>query len=76
MTVDRQLFMAFVDLKKASGRFCQKVISWALRKLGVGEWIVQLVRGMYAETQSHICVNWGYSQEFEVKVSVHQGHRP
>ena len=60
--------MAFVDLEKAFDRVPQKVIWWALRKLGVGEWI-----GMYANAWSHVLVGEGYSEEFEVKVGVHQG---
>ena len=40
--------MAFVDLEKAFDCVPRKVIWWALRKLGVEEWIVQLVQGMYA----------------------------
>ena len=35
-------------------------------------WIVQLVQGMYASEQSHVRVCDGYSEEFEVKVGVHQ----
>ena len=37
------------------------------------EWIVQLVQGMYANARSHVHVGEGYSEEFEVKVGVHQG---
>ena len=37
------------------------------------EWIVQLVQGMYANVWSPVCVGEGYSEGFEVKVSVHQG---
>ena len=50
----------------------QKVIWWALRN-GVEEWIVRLVQGMYANAWSHVLVGEGYSEEFEVKVNVHQG---
>ena len=32
-----------------------------------------LVQGMYATAQSGVCVGEGYSEEFEVKVGVHQG---
>ena len=32
-----------------------------------------MVQGMYANAQSHVCVGEGYNEEFEVKVSVHQG---
>ena len=54
-------------------RVPRKVIWWALRKLGVEEWIVQLVQGMYANALSHVRVGEGYSEEFKVKVGVHQG---
>ena len=65
--------MAFVDLEKAFDRVPRKFIWWALRKLGVEEWIVQLVQGMYANARSRVRVGEGYSEEFEVKVGVHQG---
>ena len=65
--------MAFVDLEKVFDRVPRKVIWWALRKLGVEEWIVRLVQGMYADARSRVHVGEGYSEEFEVKVGVHQG---
>ena len=34
---------------------------------------MRLVQGMYAEARSHVHVGEGYSEEFEVKVGVHQG---
>ena len=43
-----------------------------LRKLGVEEWIVRLVQWMYANARSCVHVGKGYSEEFEVKDSVHQ----
>ena len=48
LAVNKRLYMAFVDLEKAFDRVPRKVIWWALRKLGVEEWIVWLVQGMYA----------------------------
>ena len=65
--------MAFVDLEKAFDRVPRKVIWWALRKLGVEEWIVRLVQGIYANARSRVRVGEGFSKEFEVKVEVHQG---
>ena len=65
--------MAFVDLEKAFDRVPRKVIWWALRKLGVDEWIVRLVLGIYSNARSRVRVGEGYSEEFEVKVGVHQG---
>ena len=73
LAANKRLYMAFVDLEKAFDRVPQKVIWWALRKLGMEEWIVRLVQGMYANVRSHVLVGEGYSEEFEVKVGVHQG---
>ena len=73
LAVNKRLYMAFVDLEKAFDRVPRKVIWWALRKLGVEEWIVQLVQGMYANARSRVRVGEGFSKEFEVKVGVHQG---
>ena len=70
---NKRLYMAFVDLEKAFDRVPRKVIWWALRKLGVDEWIVRLVQGMYSNARSRVRVGVGYSEEFEVKVGVHQG---
>ena len=37
------------------------------------EWIVHLVQGMYSNARNRVHVGEGYSEEFEVKVGVHQG---
>ena len=60
-------------IKRLFDRVRRKVIWWALRKLGVEEWIVRLVQGMYAYARNRVCVGEGFSKEFEVKVGVHQG---
>ena len=73
LAANKRLYMAFVDLEKAFDRVPRKVIWWALRKLGVDEWIVRLVQGMYSNARSRVHVGEGYSEEFEVKVGVHQG---
>ena len=73
LAANKRLYMAFVDLEKAFDRVPRKVIWWVLRKLGVDEWIVRLVQGMYTNTRSSVRVGEGYSEEFEVKVGVHQG---
>ena len=69
LAANKRLYMAFVDLRKAFDGVLRKVIMWALRKLG---WIVRPVQGMHANEQSHVRVCEGYSEEFEVKVSVHE----
>ena len=73
LAANKRLYMAFVVLEKAFDRVPRKVIWWALRKLGVEEWIVRLVQGMYANAPSRVRVGEGYSEEFEVKVGIHQG---
>ena len=40
LAANKRLYMAFVDLEKAFDQVPRKVIWWALRKLGVEEWIV------------------------------------
>ena len=65
---NKRLYMAFIDLEKAFDRVPRKVIWWALRKLGVDEWIVCLVQGMYSNARSRVRVGEGYSEEFEVRL--------
>ena len=48
-----------MDQEKSFDRVPLKVIWWALGKLGVEEWIVPLVQGMYTNAQSHVCVGMG-----------------
>ena len=44
-----------------------------MQKLGIEEWIVQFVQAMHSNTRSKVRVNNTYSDEFGVKVGVHQG---
>ena len=66
------LFFAFVDLEKAFDRVPRSVIWWAMRKLGIDEWIIKIVQAMYANPRSSFRVNNSYSESFDVKVGVHQ----
>ena len=70
---NRKLYFAFVDLEKAFDRVPKKVIWWAMRKHGIEEWIMQFVQAMYKNTRSKVKVSNTYSEEFGVKVGVHQG---
>ena len=70
---NKNLYFAFVDLEKAFDRVPRKVIWWAMRKLGIEEWIVKFVQAMYTNTKSKVRVNDSYTDEFDVKVGVHQG---
>ena len=59
LAANKRLYKDFVDLEKASDRVPRKVIWWVLRKLGVDEWIVRLVQGVYSCARSHVCVGEG-----------------
>ena len=69
----KDLYFAFVDLEKAFDRIPRKVVWWAMRKLGVEEWLVKVVQAMYEFPRSSVRVNGNFSKEFPVKVGVHQG---
>ena len=61
LAANKRLYMASLDLEKVFDRVPRKVIWWALRKLDVEEWIVQLVQGMYADARNRVHVGEGYS---------------
>jgi len=42
----KKLCFGFVDLEKAFDRVPREVISWAMHKLGVEEWLVSAVMSM------------------------------
>ena len=73
LAANQPLYMAFVDLEKAFDRVPRRVIWWAMRKLGVEEWLIRTVQSMYEDARSRVRVGDDYSDEFEVKVGVHQG---
>ena len=60
-------------LEKAFDRVPRDVIWWAMRKLGIDEWLVRLVQSMYKDVRSRVRVGDVYSEEFGVGVGVHQG---
>ena len=69
----KDIFFAFVDLEKAFDRIPRKVIWWAMRSLGVSEWIVQTVQAMYDAPRSRVRLNGNSSEIFNINVGVHQG---
>jgi len=69
----KKLFFGFVDLEKAFDRVPRKVMTWALRTLGVEEWLIRVVMAMYERARTAVRTKDGNSGEFEVKVGVHQG---
>jgi hypothetical protein len=70
---NKRLYLSFVDLEKAFDRVPRRVVEWALRKEGVDEWLIKAVMYTYFEAKTAVKVGHGVSEEFEVKVGVHQG---
>ena len=59
LAANKPLYMAFVDLEKAFDRVPRDVIWWAMRKLGIDEWLVHLVQSMYKDVRSRVRVAMG-----------------
>ena len=73
IAANKPLYFAFVDLEKAFDRVPRKVLWWALRSVGVEEWAIRVIQGLYNNARSRVRVNGQYSEEFGVGVGVHQG---
>ena len=71
--VDKKLYICFVDMEKAFDRVPRRVVEWSLRKKGLPERLVCAVMSLYDEAKTRIRVGSGLSDEFAVKVGVHQG---
>ena len=69
----KRLCFGFVDLEKAFGGVPREVISWAMRELVVGEWLVSAVVSMYAGARAVVRTVCGNSRGFEVGVGMRQG---
>ncbi len=66
-------YWTFVDMEKAFDRVPREVVYWSLRKKGVSEKIVRLVRSMYVDAKTAVRIGTGTTGGFEIRVGVHQG---
>ncbi len=69
----KMLYHVFVDLEEAFDRVPREVIAWALRRLMVPERLIKLVMELYKNSTSKVKALAGISEEFSIKVGVHQG---
>ena len=67
------MYMCFVDLEKALNRVPRRVMEWAMREKGLPEILVKAVMSLYEGAETNVRVGSGLSEEFSVKVGVHQG---
>jgi len=66
-------YFGFVDLEKAFHRVPREVIRWAMRNLGVEEWLVSAVMSMYTGAKTVVRTVYGNSSSSEVNIGMHQG---
>ena len=62
-----------MDLEKEFDRDPREVVRWALRKLGVDEWLRRTVMALYTEAYTVVRTDAGPSDSYEVKVGLHKG---
>ena len=62
-----------MDLDKAFDGVPREVVRWALRKLGVDEWLIRTVMAFYTEDCTVVRTDAGLCESFEVKVGLLQG---
>ena len=70
---NRKLYWCFVDLEKAFDRVPREVVYWSLRKRGVPERLIRMVKSLYEGARTVVRTKYGKTDSFEVKVGVHQG---
>ena len=70
---NRKVYMGFVDLEKAYDRIPREVVYWCLRKRGVPEKLISIVKMMYEGSETTVRTPYGKTSPFRVNVGVHQG---
>ena len=61
-----------MDLEKEFDRIPRGVARWALRKLGVDEWLIRTLMALYTEACTVVRTDDRLSESFEVKVGLYQ----
>jgi hypothetical protein len=69
----RDLYMVFIDLEKAFDRVPRDLIWTALHEQKIPEVYVKMLQDMYENSRTKIRCAAGTSEEFNIKVGVHQG---
>ncbi|KAK3525280.1 hypothetical protein QTP86_024914 [Hemibagrus guttatus] len=69
----RELHCVFVDLEKAYDRVPREELWYCMRKSGVAEKYVKVVKDMYERSRTVVRCAVGQTEEFKVEVGLHQG---
>ena len=62
ININKTLYMVFVDLGRALDRVPRFVIWWALRRIGLGEWLTWLIQSICENVRSRECVACNLSE--------------
>ena len=69
----QDLHMVFVDLEKAYDTVPRDLIWYCLRKRGVPEVYVELIRDMYRNCTTSVNTSAGTTEAVRIEVGLHQG---
>ena len=69
----KELHVVFVDLEKTYDRVPRELIWNSLRRKGVPEAYINIIRDMYAGCKTSIMTSAGKTKEIEIEVGLHQG---
>jgi len=69
----KNVFFGFGDLEKVFDRVLRGVISWAMHRLGVKEWLISAVMSMHTGAKTVVRTVYGNSKCSEVKVGMPKG---
>ena len=67
------LHAVFVDLEKAYDRVPRELIWYSLRRNGVSEAYINIVRDMYAGCKTSVMTSAGKTKGIEIEVGLHKG---
>ena len=69
----KELHAVFVDLEKAFDRVPRELIWYSLRRKGVPEANINIIRNMYAGCKTTVMTSAGKTKGIEIEVGLHQG---
>jgi len=70
---NKELHMVFVDLEKAYDTIPRDLIWYSLRRRGVPEAYVEIIKDMYRDCTTQVVTEAGETDEFTIEVGLHQG---
>ena len=67
------MYFVFLDLKRAFDPVPRDVVCWALRKLGIEEWLIKIVQSRYRNARSRARISETFIDDFLVQIGLHHG---